>query len=92
MEQEDSCIAYDGPERRKHCEMVVAIRTAFDADKRDKDEWRRSVERKLEKIISFTEKIEGPYNAGLWAMRLLLGGIITGILAFLFKFIGSHIK
>ena len=90
---DDQCEnGYTGPERRKHCEMVVALKTSYDEDKRDRDKWREDVNNKLETIITFTHKIEGPYNAGLWAVRILLGGIITGLLALFWKFINSHFK
>jgi hypothetical protein len=83
---------YTGPERRKHCEMVVALKTAYDEDKRDRDKWREEVDNKLETIITFLHKIEGPYNAGLWAMRILLGGLITGFVALIWRILNSHFK
>jgi hypothetical protein len=83
---------YDGPERRRHCEIVIALKTAFEEDKRIKDEWRKEVNDKLEKILTFTQKIDGPYNAGLWALRILIGGLLAGFAALILKFFKDHIK
>jgi hypothetical protein len=88
----DECDIYVGQERRKHCEMVVALKSEYDEDKRNRDQWKEDVNEKLERIIRFLDKMEGPYNAGLWALRICVGAVITGIIAIIWKIFGQHIK
>lgn len=76
---------YNGPERRKHCEMVIQIKTMFLEDQKNRDIWRNDVDSKLAKILNFLNKIEGPYNAGLWAFRIAIGGVIITAVGWFFK-------
>lgn len=86
----DECTEYDGIERRKHCELVVILRQQFEDDKKTREEWRKSIDSKLESVCGLIGKIEGPYNAGLWAVRILLGAFILGIAMTLIDFVRKH--
>jgi hypothetical protein len=86
----EECLGYDGIERRKHCEMVVMLKQQFEDDQKSRDEWRQSIDGKLESVCGFIGKIEGPYNAGLWAVRILLGAFILGMVTAIIEFVRRH--
>ena len=87
---EDNCAEYTGEERRKHCELIVILKQQYEDDKLYREQWRQSVDGKLEKISAFIETIEGPYHAGLWAMRILFGAFIVGLAAGIVEFVKKH--
>ncbi len=87
---EDLCGEYGGEERRKHCELVVALKQQYLDDKKDRDQWRQGIDKKLESVCSFIEKIEGPYHAGLWAVRIMFGAFLLGLTAGIIEYFKRH--
>lgn len=88
----DECEAYNGPERRNPCSELLVLRQRFEDEERERQVWREKTDAKLEKIINFLSKLEGPYNAGMWSIRIFLGAIILATTGFLIKVLGDHFK
>lgn len=82
----DKCVEYVGEERRKHCDLVVEVRQKQADDSRRLD----SIEGKLEELCQFINKIEGPYNAGLWAVRIMFGAFLLGIATAIIEYVRKH--
>jgi hypothetical protein len=83
--QNEDC-EYDGVERRKHCELVVELRQKQIGE----DERLKSIEKKLEEVCAFIAKIDGPYHAGLWAVRIMFGAFIIGLAAAIVEYVKKH--
>ena len=76
---------------RRYDKFLTTKATLFKEDKHNRDEWREKIDRKIEKISLFIDKIEGPYNAGLWALRIVLGAFLLGLVAGVIEFIRRHV-
>lgn len=97
MTNQDDC--YIGPERRDPCSELLVLRQRVEDEEIARQEWHESVDErfsdiniKLERILNFTRKIEGPYNFGIRAGWIFIGAVILGFTGFLFKFSGKIIK
>lgn len=88
--KEEICSEYDGVERRKHCELVIMLKQQYEDDKKSREEWRQSIEEKLESVCRFISNVEGPYHAGLWAVRILFGAFILGLATAIIEFVRKH--
>lgn len=86
----DICSEYEGEERRKHCELVVVLKAQIEADRQERDKWRTDVDRKLGSLITFIQKIEGPYHAGLWAVRIMFGAFLLGVATAIIEYVRKH--
>jgi len=90
MDNNEHC--YEGPERREVCTDVLILRQRFEDEEKTREAWRKETDAKLAKIMMFVEKLETPYNFGIWASRIFLGALVLAAASVFIRFIGTHVK
>ena len=90
---------YQGDERRAVCTDVLLLRQRFDDEEKSREEWRGSInlrldkqDKQLEKIIAFMDKFAHPLNFGVRAGWIILGAVIVTTVGMTFRFAGKIIK
>lgn len=89
-QSDDTCIEYDGPERRKHCDMVLNLRERdlvleqklndfIESTNEYRIENKRSVADLSVSMISIREEIKDlkrPYKIIIWIITILTGAFL----------------
>jgi hypothetical protein len=90
---------YQGPERRSLCTDVLILRQRFDDEEKSREEWRGTInlrldkqDKQLEKILSFMDKFAHPLNFGIRAGWIILGAVLITMVGLLFRFAEKIIK
>jgi hypothetical protein len=84
MSELEECFSYEGPERRKHCELVVLVNQRFvdflnryENDKKDADGWRVSVTGTLGGMQKSMEDLARPYKLMMWLATISTGAFVV---------------
>ena len=99
--KEDSCVVYQGPERRKfqNCEMVITVNQRFidfmDRYERDKErtsEFRKDTCSRLEKLTCGVEQLTRPYKVLIWVLTIITGAFLLDAFGIIKRIVMEHMK
>ena len=89
----DECFEYDGEERRRHCEMVVVLKTKLEEEIEKTSEFREYVMNSLRDIqisLKPLDEINVSYNRGKWIVSITVLALIGAIVTMSTRFIARH--
>lgn len=90
---DDGCMDYDGVERRKHCELIIMLKTQFDEDRKSRDEFRNYVYASLKELknsIKPLDEINTSYTRGKWIVGIASVAMVGAIVTAVVKWVGRH--
>ena len=84
MAQQSECPSES--DRRKHCDMVIAMNTKFNSfmdryeeDREESRRWRDGVMSNLRSITEELASLRPGYKAGLWIVVTIVGGSLIAL-------------